>query len=1085
MINILNPRERPFGGLSNHAHFPMRIDGKNWNTVTNYVLSNMLSTPTYRKAMSSMAIKQRARTYDVTEEVSKRILAQEKRLGHALDQDQQATIFRIVNTDKQLSKMEINDVFNMYLGMEHIDNIRRILTSVYSSRIKNSPNLQSLLVSSGSRPILYISDNDILGLGNSGSGMNLVGQILMQIRHNLIQQRLRPGQTTSKDKQNVFEAYIAREILAYEMRNFKDIKQYLGKSYSDIVKMFQKERDLSIDQTYTLLEILPSMIDEINTKFNRGDFEDIRMELEVPGSLAIIMRRREIERMASEGIKARKALVYNRYVKYTVSRNRPDLTDEQLTRIALESVSDAPSLEVYNTMIERVYSLYIAGQLSKRLSDQIDAEIETIQVPSREEIDEVRRTGGIGTPREKSEESKEDEVESNESDEISRQFRNTRSHKHEPPSLPVIQEDPDNEIRIFANLDDNNLELIPFSPMYSTPNEPSIVYEITRALLARDIGPKKAQEVLEQSNNHEETYRQIHITIVNTRFIDLLRKALEAKFSQIGSLANLLRMTGNDLLVWNDKKDSFFGIGPDGKGVNHVGLILMEIRDSLNKNAKPENISTLDQMDSFILNDSFIKSWIEMRMRDMGNSVAMAREMLYNSSSKLEEEINEDFVNNVLGNIYNYASINNNFTNVATPPYIIDMVSRFKNHGFIPSQDWNGMISSANAELVKVERSSSKDMDEISKRHRREWQEMLIRVNQPKNSPDVIERKMSKLRVQMADAREMSDSGMDILDYLKAFEERYNSIHAPAMSLEERKREMEKLGERHTLEIQEVIGNSRERELSKEKLAEDAQRERDIITRISKYEQSQREERRHHRFVIEKVAVIYWSKIVIMLSYLATTLQKNAVEAGRELTQNDIRTVIARLELANSVNPVCVQIIDDELDNCILSALLNLLTGIFTFKRIYVKEAGLGTEDVRLAGSIIINDELNDFVDRGGEEDTEMDKLQSLLNNLVPEEETEAVGDDFNDGYEEDDAEGDINDIAGAIDEVDEDDDAGLFAFRTEDSESVISNKLYEITDNLERNLAKYVIRVIKAIRNKQIPANVKMNRIGYFSTSR
>ena len=48
IINIYNTKDVPFGQLSNNYPHSMVIDDKRWNTVTNYTLSNMLTTPLYK-----------------------------------------------------------------------------------------------------------------------------------------------------------------------------------------------------------------------------------------------------------------------------------------------------------------------------------------------------------------------------------------------------------------------------------------------------------------------------------------------------------------------------------------------------------------------------------------------------------------------------------------------------------------------------------------------------------------------------------------------------------------------------------------------------------------------------------------------------------------------------------------------------------------------------------------------------------------------------------------------------------------------------------------------------------------------------
>ena len=62
--------------------------------------------------------------------------------------------------------------------------------------------------------------------------------------------------------------------------------------------------------------------------------------------------------------------------------------------------------------------------------------------------------------------------------------------------------------------------------------------------------------------------------------IDIMKKALLAKFGQHKDLRKMLVSTGKRMLVEHSPYDSFWGDGGDGTGKNWLGILLMEIRDS-------------------------------------------------------------------------------------------------------------------------------------------------------------------------------------------------------------------------------------------------------------------------------------------------------------------------------------------------------------------------------------------------------------------------------------------------------------------------------------------------------------------------
>ena len=63
--------------------------------------------------------------------------------------------------------------------------------------------------------------------------------------------------------------------------------------------------------------------------------------------------------------------------------------------------------------------------------------------------------------------------------------------------------------------------------------------------------------------------------------IDIMRKALLAKFTQHKHLRQLLLRTGDRYLIEHSPHDKFWGNGGDDSGGNHLGLLLMEVRQIL------------------------------------------------------------------------------------------------------------------------------------------------------------------------------------------------------------------------------------------------------------------------------------------------------------------------------------------------------------------------------------------------------------------------------------------------------------------------------------------------------------------------
>lgn len=63
--------------------------------------------------------------------------------------------------------------------------------------------------------------------------------------------------------------------------------------------------------------------------------------------------------------------------------------------------------------------------------------------------------------------------------------------------------------------------------------------------------------------------------------ISIMKKALYAKFTQNPFLKECLLTTGDREIIENSPFDNFWGCGSDGNGQNHLGKLLVKLRDHL------------------------------------------------------------------------------------------------------------------------------------------------------------------------------------------------------------------------------------------------------------------------------------------------------------------------------------------------------------------------------------------------------------------------------------------------------------------------------------------------------------------------
>lgn len=65
---------------------------------------------------------------------------------------------------------------------------------------------------------------------------------------------------------------------------------------------------------------------------------------------------------------------------------------------------------------------------------------------------------------------------------------------------------------------------------------------------------------------------------------DIMRKAVLAKFSQNDEIKHILLSTNKETIIEKTSNDYYWGCGKDGSGKNMLGIILMEVRETLSVN---------------------------------------------------------------------------------------------------------------------------------------------------------------------------------------------------------------------------------------------------------------------------------------------------------------------------------------------------------------------------------------------------------------------------------------------------------------------------------------------------------------------
>jgi N-glycosidase YbiA len=73
---------------------------------------------------------------------------------------------------------------------------------------------------------------------------------------------------------------------------------------------------------------------------------------------------------------------------------------------------------------------------------------------------------------------------------------------------------------------------------------------------------------------------------------EVMRRAVRQKFESHPDILEVLLSTGDEILIEDSPTDGYWGYGADRTGQNHLGQILMELRDAMRAVAKVSNLAT-------------------------------------------------------------------------------------------------------------------------------------------------------------------------------------------------------------------------------------------------------------------------------------------------------------------------------------------------------------------------------------------------------------------------------------------------------------------------------------------------------------
>jgi hypothetical protein len=386
-------------------------------------------------------------------------------------------------------------------------------------------------------------------------------------------------------------------------------------------------------------------------------------------------------------------------------------------------------------------------------------------------------------------------------------------------------------------------------------------------------------------------------------------------------------------------------------------------------------------------------------------------------------------------------------------------------------------------------------------KQRKDWEDFLNKLYKPSKSLQEINEELAQLRKkhkkELKQIKKLKDKTKlyELTSEHKNEELKlWNSLTKPKLSVDDRNTRMQEFIEKQMEERREYLGLNVvvKTQAEKDKRKEDLKNLKEKITRLN---MQRKDEITHFGLVINKISAVYWKRVSSMIYSIARSV-KNP-------THQNIRETIIKAELLNSkANLDCVNILeklDDKFENCIASAIANILVGIKGFKYQYGEEIPFGNHDIDLAVSTILGikekaktkpQEKEYIIDVDAEDgDGEIDIQKEMQKPKEDAEEREILSENFDEDmeFEADIEERETDYAEGPMDDEDYASDFGFSRFsmkKPSTKKEAIRTILSEISkQTVSDDIVEHFIRAIDLIKTSNIPDRIKVNRVNFFAT--
>lgn len=549
---IFDPKEHPFGFLSDNCPYSIPIKHQTWPTVTNYIYASLLHYPTNKNIVRNTSIR------------------------------------------------EIKDVTNELLREEITMRVSQAIQQALNAKMADpSGHFLEALVKTENRPIEYRQPEE-----EQDDIPALLVKYLYQARHvyKVGKNNIERGEKIQERMNDIYERYFARKIIMESINSLEDIRKYYNKTPKEIIKISGKT---------IIPEAKDAVIEKEIKKNHPNIIEDIAY-VDHPDSLVPSIMMEYIGFYAEKRSAELRIKILDFYLDYILGKEYRTLSPDQYPTAKKEQLQQL-SVEKRVKYANIIWELYRQGNLSGSWSTQADYIVDDWYIPTQEEIITFQNYA-MPEPTEKP----------------------NFSHKFVPRALtgaPAIIYSVDKPI-----VSAENKQFLPLSPYYDEMFDINgykfrTIWQYIYAILLSNVTDgfstayknfiynSDKQEFLSKADV-EKIYMQKTQEHRNKTLVDAAKIALEIKF-EFKDMADILIMTGNAKLIWNDPSEHVLGVGENGRGENQVGQILERIRHDINEERKKygdvdkEINVALENINELFRRDLFIYQWFNMRIADM------------------------------------------------------------------------------------------------------------------------------------------------------------------------------------------------------------------------------------------------------------------------------------------------------------------------------------------------------------------------------------------------------------------------------------------------------------------------------------